>query len=82
MYIENKIKQVRSEHKNIIKEVASLLDKHKISYVFPNPAEIKAAQSTRKDIMKIVCQLPLNQCDIDILIDVVETKKATYIRKK
>lgn len=81
MSIETRIKQVRSENKNIMKEIASLLDKKKIDYKMVNPAEIKA-QASRKEIGNIVCQLPISKGDISIVIDIVETKKATYIRKK
>lgn len=81
--IETKIKKMKADYKDIMDDIKKALDTSSdIEYKVKGKKEIKA-QASRKKITEIVCQLPnIKKEDISIILDIVETKKATYIRLK
>ena len=65
---------------NIIDSICKALEEKKISYT-KSQSEIVIKDHTKKRIMNIIDTL-IDKNNISLLLDVVETKKTVYIRKK
>ena len=82
MSVEKQIKETRN-YKNILDDVCKILDKNSVKYTRTSQSEIVVNDRKKKEIKGFVLSLPnMTKESLTILLDIVETKKCTYIWKK
>lgn len=77
MSLEKEIKSISSS--TAIKDICALFDKKKISYE-ASQAEIVVRGKKKKEIKKLISSLKIDK--LDVVLDIVETKKKLYIRQR
>ena len=69
-----------SSYPTIIEDITKLLGKKKKKFQ-SSQSEIVVKDSTKKEIVDIISSL-IAKVDLSLVLEVVETKKSVYIRKK
>ena len=69
-----------SSYPTIIEDIVKLLGKKKKKFQ-SSQSEIVVKDSTKKEIVEIISSL-IAKDDLSLVLEVVETKKSVYIRKK
>lgn len=69
-----------SSYQSIIADIVKLLEKKKMKFQ-SSQSEIVVKDTTKKEIVNIISSL-IAKDDLSIVLEVVETKKSVYIRKK
>lgn len=77
MSLEKEIKKISST--TAINDICKLFDKKKIKYE-ASQAEIVVHGKKKKEIKKLISSLKIDK--IDVVLDIVETKKKLYIRQR
>lgn len=77
--IASKINSSNS-YANIIEDIGKLLEKKKKKFQ-SSQSEIVVKDTTKKEIVEIISSL-IAKDDLTLVLEVVETKKSVYIRKK
>ena len=78
--VAEKIKSSDTD-KNIMADICAVLEKKKIDFQKSSQSEIMIKDQKKKEILSIIKPL-VGEDNFSILLEVVETKKTVYIRKK
>lgn len=74
-------KKIAELSKTILDDVAKVLTKNSVKFS-ASQAEIVIKDRKKKEICGLISSLPIDDCTLKCLLDVVEAKKKLYIRKR
>ena len=74
--------QVKSgEYSNLMEDIKSLLTSKGMAFS-ASQSEIVVQKQTKKKVCKLIGSLPVPASTLKLLVEVVETNKCVYIRKR
>ena len=74
--------QVKSgEYSNLMEDIKSLLTSKGMTFS-ASQSEIVVQKQTKKKVCKLIGSLPVPASTLKLLVEVVETNKCVYIRKR
>ena len=79
MSFEDQVKS--ADYSNLMEDIKALLTSKKMTFTASH-SEIVVEKQTKKKVCKLIGSLPVPASTLKLLVEVVETNKNVYIRKR